>query len=135
MILSYYFQVMIANINVRQFSTAIVRFAKKQKSDATYVRLKSVVSGYTIPARRHRLGDKMETLAFDPIVQQEVLFREDKKVKTFEGTERLEWWHQPDEVKYPEHFQVDDSHVDKRIAMAQKSREAAARSELEKKAK
>ena len=33
MILSYYFQDMIANINVRQFSTAIVRFAKKQKSE------------------------------------------------------------------------------------------------------
>ena len=74
----------------------------------------------------------METMAFDPIVQQEVLFREDKKIKTFEGTERLEWWHQPDEVKYPEHFKVDNSYVDQRIAMAQKSREAA-RSELEKK--
>lgn len=124
---------MIANINVRQFSTAIIRFAKKQKTDATYVRLKSVVSGYTIPARRHRLGDKMETLAFDPIVQQEVLFREHKKVKTFEGSDRLEWWHYPDEVKYPEHFQVDDNYVDQKILMAQKSRDQIR--ELEKKQK
>merc|ERR1712043_147226 len=126
-------KVMIANINVRQFSTAIVRFAKKQKSDATYVRLKSVVSGYTIPGRRHRLGDKMETLAFDPIVQQEVLFREHKKVKTFEGADRLEWWHYPDEVKYPEHFKVDKSNVDQKILQAQKSREHNL--ELEKKKK
>ena len=114
----------VCSVTTRRLSTSTVLLGKKKvKSDTTLVVLKSVVSGYKIQGRRHRLGDKMETLAFDPLIQQEVLFREDKKVKTFESVEKLKWWHKPDTVKYPSHFDVDTNFVSQRQVAAQKEEE------------
>ena len=113
----------VCSINARRLSTATVLLGKKVKSDTTLVVLKSVVSGYTMQGRRHRLGDKMETLAFDPLIQQEVLFREDKKIKTFESVDKLKWWHKPDTVKYPSNFDVDTNFVSQRQVAAQREEE------------
>ena len=88
----------VCTLSVRRFGTTTVFLKKKLKSDTTLVSLKSVVSDSRMQGRRHRLGDKLETLAFDPIVRKEVLFREDKKVKTFGSTKYLKWWHFPELV-------------------------------------
>ena len=66
----------------RQLSTTMV--ASKPKSDITLVQLQSTVSDFKKQARRNRLGDKLETMDFDPMVQKRVLFKEVKKIKTFD---------------------------------------------------
>merc|ERR1712018_615524 len=70
----------------RAFSTTALALAKKgagkSKGNVTLVNLQSTVSNYTMMGRRPRLGEKMETLGFDPLVRKEVLFRENKKIKT-----------------------------------------------------
>ena len=52
----------------RQLSTTMV--ASKPKSDITLVQLQSTVSDFKKQALRNRLGDKLETMDFDPFVQK-----------------------------------------------------------------
>lgn len=77
----------------------------KKKGDIQLVMLKSSVSEYKTQGRRSRLGEKVETMMFDPFVQQKVLFREVKKVKTINSSENV-FWNKPQIIEYPEHFKV-----------------------------
>ena len=97
--------------HTRQFSTTMV--ASKPKSDITLVQIQSTVSEFKKQARRNRLGDKLETMDFDPFVQKRVLFKEVKKVKTLSvpsdaKTKYPEWLKYPTKVSYPRYFNVDD---------------------------
>ena len=65
----------------RLFTSTIVQ-AKKPKSDRIVVRCKSLVSGYQIHKIRPRLDDKLEFLCWDPLVQQDVLYKEGKKLRS-----------------------------------------------------
>ena len=93
----------------RHLSTTLVRCAqgKGPRGDVSLVLLQSTVSKYTMQGRRSRLGEKLETLAFDPLVQKKVLFKESKRVKTMSASKKDGWWMYPQEVEYPEYFQVD----------------------------
>lgn len=93
----------------RQLSTTMV--ASKPKSDVTLVLIQSTVSEFKKQARRNRLGDKLETMDFDPFVQKRVLFKEVKKIKTLSvpaKTKYPEWLKYPTKVSYPKYFNVDD---------------------------
>ena len=93
----------------RQLSTTMV--ASKPKSDITLVQLQSTVSDFKKQARRNRLGDKLETMDFDPMVQKRVLFKEVKKIKTLSVPTKQkypEWLKHPSKVSYPKYFNVDD---------------------------
>lgn len=68
--------------------------------------LQSTVSRYKMQGKRPRLGDKLETLAFDPECQKTVLFKEVKKIKTLSG-DKNEPWMNHTKVKYPDYFNVD----------------------------
>ena len=93
--------------NQRYFSTTANVLAKKAKGDTTLVQLKSTVSDFTLQGRRSRLGDKLETMAFDPQVQRTVLFREAKKIKTLSVVGKKEKaWNFPQEPVYPPNFNV-----------------------------
>ena len=93
--------------NQRCFSTTNVLGKRKVKGDTTLVQLKSTVSDFTMQGRRARLGDKLETLGFDPKVQMTVLFKEAKKIKTLSvvGKEPKEW-NFPQDPIYPPDFNV-----------------------------
>ena len=92
----------------RHLSTTLMTCAKKTvRGDITLVSLQSTVSNYTMQGRRQRLGDKLETLAFDPMVQKKVLFREIKKIKTMNSSTKDGFWMHPSEIEYPEYFKVD----------------------------
>ena len=43
--------------------------------------LKSLATGYQVTAVRLRLEPKLEQIRWDPLVRQEVLYRESKKMK------------------------------------------------------
>ncbi|XP_014259175.2 39S ribosomal protein L33, mitochondrial [Cimex lectularius] len=55
---------------------------KKAKSKFIMVSMKSMVSGHRFNKIRERLSDKLELIRFDPFVQEEVVYKEDKKVKS-----------------------------------------------------
>ena len=82
---------------------------KGGKGDTTVVFLESTVSGHQILGRRHRLGEKLETMAFDPAVQQMVLFKEAKKIKTLGKEHEGEWFYKPTQATYPSHFNVEQT--------------------------
>jgi hypothetical protein len=51
--------------------------------------------------RRARLGDKLEFLAFDPVLQQEVLYKEHKKIRSIQ--EPIDtWYNKPSILKTPD---------------------------------
>lgn len=56
--------------------------AKKAKADRVVVLCKSVATGHGRSKARHRLSDKLEFIDWDPSIQQEVLYREEKKVRS-----------------------------------------------------
>ncbi len=78
--------------------------AKKPKSDFVLVDCKSFVTDFSIQRVRPRMGDKLEFMCWDPLVQQEVLFKESKKVRTLPavrphhpGWDRLQIVHDPED--------------------------------------
>jgi len=60
----------------------VVNFAKKAKADRIVVICKSVATGHARPKARQRLSDKLEFIDWDPLIKQEVLYKEDKKVRS-----------------------------------------------------
>jgi len=56
--------------------------AKKAKADRIVVACKSVVSGHIRMKARQRLGEKLEFIDIDPVVRQESLYKEDKKIRS-----------------------------------------------------
>ena len=65
-----------------QFSLSTISLAKKAKADRLVVLCKSVASGHGRQKARQRLGEKLEFLDWDPLIQREVLYREEKKVRS-----------------------------------------------------
>ena len=59
-----------------------VNLAKKAKADRVIVLCKSVASGHGRQKARARLGDKLEFMDWDPMINREVLYREDKKIRS-----------------------------------------------------
>ncbi|OAD62075.1 39S ribosomal protein L33, mitochondrial [Eufriesea mexicana] len=55
---------------------------KKAKSKFILVLLESVASGHRVIRCRERVSDKLEVVIFDPYVQDKVLYREWKKIKS-----------------------------------------------------
>ena len=56
--------------------------AEKAKADRVVVLCKSVATGHSRSKARHRLSDKLEFLDWDPSIQKEVLYKEEKKVRS-----------------------------------------------------
>jgi len=56
--------------------------AKKAKADRIVVLCRSVVSGHGRLKARQRLADKLEFIDIDPIVEREVVYKEEKKVRS-----------------------------------------------------
>ena len=90
------------------FSTGNPLFKGKTKADVVLVACRSVVSGHFRHMRRARLGDKVEFLAFDPWIQKEVIYREDKKIKSVRDDPE-NWYAQPSELKTPDFDEVKNS--------------------------
>ena len=65
-----------------QFSVSGLTLAKKAKADRLVVLCKSVVTGHARMKARPRLADKLEFIDWDPSIQQAVLYKEDKKVRS-----------------------------------------------------
>lgn len=66
-----------------QLGLSCVLAAKKAKADRIVVLCKSLAgTGHTRMKARHRLADKVEYVDIDPIVNREVLYREEKKVRS-----------------------------------------------------
>ncbi|RVE48194.1 hypothetical protein evm_007148 [Chilo suppressalis] len=59
---------------------------KKAKSKHVMVLMESVVSGHKFNAIRERLADKLEILKFDPYIQQQSLYKERKKIRSFKSS-------------------------------------------------
>ena len=83
------------------FCTGNPLFAKKPKADVVLMACRSVVSGHFRHMRRARLGDKVEFLAFDPWIQKEVIYREEKKLKSVRDDPE-NWYAQPSKLKTPD---------------------------------
>ena len=64
------------------FSITALCLAKKAKADRIVVLCKSAATGHGRMKARHRLSDKLEFLDWDPSIQQEVLYKEDKKIRS-----------------------------------------------------
>jgi len=64
------------------FSITACCLAKKAKADRIIVLCKSIATGHGRMKARQRLSDKLEFLDWDPTIQQEVLYREEKKVRS-----------------------------------------------------
>jgi hypothetical protein len=60
----------------------LVTLAKKAKADRIVVLCKSVATGHGRHKARQRLADKLEFIDWDPTINTEVLYREEKKVKS-----------------------------------------------------
>ena len=57
--------------------------------------------------RRGRLADKIEFIAFDPVLQQEVLYKEQKKIRSIQ--EPIDtWYNKASILKSPEELVLDD---------------------------
>jgi len=67
---------------VLNIAVSLALHAKKAKADRIVVLCKSVVSGHGRMKARPRLGDKLEFLELDPVVRQEVLYKEEKKIRS-----------------------------------------------------
>jgi len=67
---------------VLNFALSVSLTAKKAKADRIVVVCKSVVTGHVRMKARQRLGDKLEFIDIDPIVRQQSLYREDKKIRS-----------------------------------------------------
>ena len=65
-----------------QFSLSTLSLAKKTKADRLVVLCKSVASGHGRVKARQRLGEKLEFIDWDPLIERAVLYREDKKVRS-----------------------------------------------------
>jgi len=63
-------------------SLSAICLAKKAKADRIVVLCKSVATGHGRHKARQRLSDKLEFIDWDPLIQQEVLYKEDKKVRS-----------------------------------------------------
>jgi len=63
-------------------SLSTICLAKKTKADRLVVLCTSVATGHGRMKARQRLGEKLEFIDWDPLINQEVLYREDKKVKS-----------------------------------------------------
>jgi len=68
--------------NTLHLCLSTVCLAKKAKADRIVVLCKSVASGHGRPKARQRLSDKLEFIDWDPLIKQEVLYKEDKKVRS-----------------------------------------------------
>ena len=56
------------------------------------------------------MADKLEFVAFDPVVQQEVLYKEQKKVRSIQ--EPLDtWYNKPSVLKTPGELLLDEDEV------------------------
>lgn len=55
---------------------------KKPKADTIVVMCESVTGTHRRNELRPRLGEKLEFMAFDPMIQKEVLYKEKKKVRS-----------------------------------------------------
>jgi len=89
-------------LGIRTFTTGKPMLGgKKPKADVVLVGCRSVVSGHFRHMRRARLGDKVEFLAFDPWIQKEAIYREEKKVKSVRDDADL-WYAQPSVLKIPD---------------------------------
>uniref|UniRef100_A0A1A9ZVD7 Large ribosomal subunit protein bL33m n=1 Tax=Glossina pallidipes TaxID=7398 RepID=A0A1A9ZVD7_GLOPL len=55
---------------------------KKVKAKRIMVVVESMVSGHKYNTVRERLGDKVETIRFDPYIQKEAVYRELKKIRS-----------------------------------------------------
>ena len=65
------------------FGLTCMLAAKKAKADRIVVLCKSLAgTGHGRMKARHRLADKIEYVDYDPIVAQEVLYREERKVRS-----------------------------------------------------
>ncbi len=65
------------------FGLSCLLQAKKAKADRIVVLCMSLAgTGHSRMKARSRLGDKIEYVDFDPIVGQEVLYREERKVRS-----------------------------------------------------
>ena len=62
--------------------------------------------------RRGRLAYKLEFIAFDPVVQQEVLYKEQKKVRSIQEPINT-WYNKPSVLKSPELTEDDDKKAKK----------------------
>ncbi|XP_034944108.1 39S ribosomal protein L33, mitochondrial [Chelonus insularis] len=62
----------------------LINCAKKAKSKHILVSCASLVSGHRVNRIRERLGDKLEFLYFDPYVQEKVVYRELKKLRSID---------------------------------------------------
>jgi len=74
--------VMVFLTSCLNISISTICLAKKSKADRLVVLCSSVASGHTRMKARTRLGEKLEFIDWDPLLNQEVLYREDKKVKS-----------------------------------------------------
>ena len=81
-ILCYRAHAMVFLSSALQFSISTLTLAKKAKADRLVVLCKSVASGHGRPKARQRLGEKIEFIDWDPLIQREVLYKEDKKVRS-----------------------------------------------------
>jgi hypothetical protein len=69
--------------SVLGFGLSCILAAKKAKADRIVVLCKSLAgTGHTRMKARHRLADKIEYVDIDPVVNQEVLYREERKVRS-----------------------------------------------------
>jgi hypothetical protein len=65
------------------FGLSCLLTAKKAKADRIVVLCKSLAgTGHGRMKARHRLADKIEYVDIDPIVNREVLYREERKVRS-----------------------------------------------------
>ncbi|KAJ8921402.1 hypothetical protein NQ315_003018 [Exocentrus adspersus] len=55
---------------------------KRVKSKQIMVQLESMVSGHKCNQIRDRLGDKLEVIRFDPLIQKESVYKEVKKIRS-----------------------------------------------------
>ena len=62
---------------------------------------------FRLNERRGRLADKLEFIAFDPVVQHEVLYKEQKKVRSIQ--EPIDtWYNRPSILKSPDELELED---------------------------
>ena len=81
-LLCYRSHVMVFLSSALQFSLSTLSLAKKTKADRLVVLCKSVASGHGRPKARPRLGEKLEFIDWDPLIQRAVLYKEDKKIRS-----------------------------------------------------
>ncbi len=96
-------------VQARLFSNSCSRLGsnskRKGKGDTMLVMIQSTVTGHTMQANRARQGEKMETLAFDPLIQKKVLYRESRKIRTYSSKDSDKYT-RATKIEYPPHFDV-----------------------------